>query len=294
MNRNFQRIVLWTLVTAYTIALPDANVVYDTIATHFSHFVAGKVPIVIILIFGISYAGLGIITQKSPQYYFLLIPCVIIVLAVLYFEPNPNKHIHIPEYIVMSWLLYEALSIDYTGKGIFFLTFVCAAMLGIVDELAQGVYPERYFGGIDMGINSASSIIGILTLMGIKNRPKGNWAWTDGLRTRKNSLGHLAFGVTGAVLLCVYLFNVKATGTFRGAYPPWLFMWNCFFLILSPVIFLYSHRRVRKHVSYGNEKDNNVYANELTAHLWIVVPLAILFVMHAVAVFVGLSGVTFT
>ncbi|MFC1516119.1 VanZ family protein [Thermodesulfobacteriota bacterium] len=294
MQDSGKRIVLWTLVIVYTIALPDANVVYDTIAKHFSHFVAGKVPIAIILIFGMSYAGSGIITKKNPRYYLFLIPCVIIVFAVFLLESNPNKHIHIPEYIVMSWLLYEALSIDYTGKGIFLLTFLCAAMVGIVDELAQGIYPDRYYGWVDMSINTASSVIGILTLMGIKNMPKGDWVWTGCLKTRKGSLGHLAFGVTGAVLLCVYLFNVKATGAFRGAYPSWLFVWNCLFLILSPAIVLYSHRRVRKYVSYGHEKDDPVYAKEMTAHLWIIVPLAILFVMHAMAVFIDLSGVTFS
>ncbi|MFH2219799.1 MAG: VanZ family protein [Pseudomonadota bacterium] len=293
MDTNLRRTILWTLVAAYTFVLPDAIIVYDTIAKHFTVPVARKVPIVITLFFGLSYIVFGLITQKNVGYHLFILPCVFIVLAVVFLEPNPNKHIHMPEYMVMAWLLYEAFSVDYRGSGIFLLVFLCASMLGIVDELAQGIYPGRYYGWIDMGINSASSIIGVFILMGLKNRPKTDWAWTNHLLKRNVSLVQLAFGAMGAVLLCVYLFDVQAARVFRGVYPRWLSIWNCAFLTLSPAIVLYDRYRFRGHGSPGDEKGSAFYANEVTADLWVVIPLVILFAMHAIAAFAAFSGMPF-
>ena len=193
-SARLRRTIFWGLAAAYTAALPDAIVVYRTIATHFSTPVARKIPVAMIILLGISYILFGMITRKSSRYFSLIIPCTFIVYTIMAVEPNQNKHIHIPEYILMTWLLYEALSIDYKGKGIYILIFLCSSMLGVVDELEQGTYPDRFYGWVDMGINSASSIIGILTLMGLRTAPKGDWAWIDQIKKLKGSLGVMLFG----------------------------------------------------------------------------------------------------
>jgi len=43
----------------------------------------------------------------------------------------------------------------------------------------------------------------------------------------------MVFGAAGAVLTCVYLFDVKAHLTFRGVYPFWLLGWNGLFIVTS-------------------------------------------------------------
>ncbi|MFC1814097.1 VanZ family protein [Thermodesulfobacteriota bacterium] len=292
-SARFRRTILWGLVAAYTAALPDAIVVYRTIETHFSTPVAQKIPAAMIILLGISYILFGMITKKSNRHFVLLIPCTFIVYAVMALEPNPNKHIHIPEYILMTWLLYEALSIDYRGKGIYILIFLCSSMLGVVDELAQGIYPDRFYGWMDMGINSASSIIGVLTLMGLRTEPEGNWAWIDQVEKLKGPLGVMLFGAVGAVLMCVYMFDLKATTHFRSAYPSWLLGWSILFLTLAPVLFLFYWRRFRELGNFKDENGRALYTKAMTAHLWIVCPLSILLTMHAIAVFVVFLGMEF-
>ena len=86
---------------------------------------------------------------------------VIIWSAVTLFEENSSKYIHIPEYMVLSILVYVALSVDYSGSGILLLTFVLSSILGFVDEMQQGLYPDRYYGWKDMVINSSGVLLGV-------------------------------------------------------------------------------------------------------------------------------------
>ncbi|MBS1257597.1 MAG: hypothetical protein MAG551_00641 [Candidatus Scalindua arabica] len=45
----------------------------------------------------------------------------------------------------MSWILFEAISIDYKGRGVFLLVFICGASLCVVDELMQGILPGHFY-----------------------------------------------------------------------------------------------------------------------------------------------------
>ena len=71
-------------------------------------------------------------------------------MTVIFLEANPNKHIHIPEYILMTWLVFEALRRDYKGGGIFLLVFILSSLPGILDEVLQGLHPGRSYGWQDM------------------------------------------------------------------------------------------------------------------------------------------------
>jgi VanZ family protein len=78
------------------------------------------------------------------MFFLLLCPCISFFIICL--EPNPNKHIHIPEYVLMTWLLFEAVRIDYRCAGIFLLIFLCSSSLGVLDEILQGILPSRPYG----------------------------------------------------------------------------------------------------------------------------------------------------
>ncbi|MCK4829544.1 VanZ family protein [bacterium] len=286
------RVLLWALVALYTSSLPYVIFVYRAIEKHFSVAVAGKIPIVIIIFFGIAYIVFILLTKKITNRIGFIVLCPFIVYAIISLEPNPNKHIHIPEYVLMCWILFEALSIDYNGKGIFILLFICSSMLGIIDELEQGIHPNRFYGWSDMCINSASTIIGILTIMGIRKRQAGDWAWIGHLKKLKGSIGLLMFGAIGAVLLCIYLFYVKENKTFWGVYPLWLLGWNNLFVSLGVAMVFYQWHRLRKKEHRRiEEKELNIKAKVvITAHLWVLSSLVILIVMHAIVMFIAISG----
>ncbi|MBW1694575.1 MAG: VanZ family protein [Deltaproteobacteria bacterium] len=291
-KHTIQRISFWVLVAVYTLALPGAILVYDAIIKHFSSAMAGKIPIVFIIVMGIVYIISSLMLNKGVKALKMLVPCIIIVCILIYLEPNPNKHIHIPEYIIMSWILFEALSLDYLGKGILILIFICSGLLGLVDELLQGIHPERFYGLGDMAMNSAATFIGILALAGTRRFPTGDWTWIGCFNQFKKALAVTFFGALGAVLMCMYLFDVKTYLAFWDIYPYWLLGWNGLFIIAGLGVILVSGR-LHKPVKFSNNRSQNSSEKAITARLWILCPLVILIVMHGLVVAIPITGVTF-
>lgn len=292
-SRRIRRFVLWTLVAVYTLLLPYAIFTYDAIAKHFSPTVAGQVPFAITILLWLVYLVAIVKMQKGIKAGMLLVPSTIIVYAFMVLEPNPNKHVHIPEYIVMAWLLFAALNIDYKGKGILVLVFICSSLLGVVDELGQGLHPQRFYGWQDMVMNSAATVIGILTLAGLRTRPASDWAWVGSLKQQKHSLGVMFLGVGGTILMCGYLLDVKALQTFWGVYPVWLLVWNGLFIVAGSIVIFYP-KLLGKSVHLINDQDPSRADQTVTARLWILCPLAILVVIHGFGVLLAVSGLPFS
>ncbi len=169
--------MLWGLIAVYTFLIPDAIILYRFIATKFGIVFVGKIPLFLVLILGIAYVIYMRISNASLKNLAYMLPCAIIVIIIFMVESNPNKRIHIPEYVVLAWLVYAALSREYQGKGIFILIFVCTSMLGVVDELEQGIHPGRFYGLSDMMVNSASALIGVFTILGLTVRKTTGWEW---------------------------------------------------------------------------------------------------------------------
>jgi VanZ family protein len=287
------KVILWVLVAFYTFMLPNAIIVYRAIVTDFGKVAAGEVPLVFVVIVGIAYAAAILISHRSWKNLLFLVPCGAIALAIMKLVDNPNKHIHIPEYVLMAWLLYAVLSRDHKGKGLLILIFIYGSMLGVVDELEQGINPARFYGLSDMMVNSASVLIGVFTIMGLKKIVATDWAWTRRLMEFKALAGLGLFGLTGAVIMCAHLFNVQAAGKFWGVYPNWLLVWNMFYLVLTPAVAFYRGALPKNDRIDEDGKDPVAQAEVLTARLWIVPLIVILLYMHALVVYVAGSGVKF-
>jgi len=284
---------LWALVAVYTFVLPYFIVIYNAIVKHFSAAIPGKIAITTIIVMGVVFFIAVLALKKDIKVLTLLIPCTIIVWIFISIEPNPDKYIHIPEYVVMSWILFEALSLDYKGKGIFCLVFICAASLGIVDEMMQGILPDRFYGWRDMIMNSAASVIGVLTLVGLRTPPEGGWTWIGCLKQYKKALGIIVFGVAGAALMCVSLFNVKAHGgTFEGVYPGWLLGWSGMFVVTGSIVILFPGHSYMPYRT-ANDTGSNPSDQAVTTRLWILCPLVILIIMHGLVVFTVAKGQAF-
>ncbi len=284
-SRILQPFQLWVLIALYVFLIPNAIVVYRYIESRYGLVFAGKIPFVIIILFGLGYIAYlrqAHINWKNSLY---LLPCAVIVAVILNLEENPNKHIHIPEYVLLAWLLYAALSRDYRGKGLFILIFLCASLLGVVDELEQGIHPGRTYGWSDMLVNTSSALIGVFTILGLTRRgsePSG-WGWTGDLKAYSGLLFVILSGLTGAVLMCVNLFAVQAAGgVFRGIYPPWLLAWNVLFVISTP-LFIHTHKK-----TIAVE-----HPQSATAKMWVYPALAIVYYMHFLLVFVAITGLAF-
>jgi hypothetical protein len=275
--------------------IPDAIVVYRFIEAKFGIIFAGRIPLVLVLICGAAYAVYIRQSRIRLQNLLYLIPCAIIVLIIFTSVSNPNKHIHIPEYIVLSWLVYAALSRDYKGKGLLVLVFICTSMLGVADELEQGIHPGRSYGSSDMLVNTASALIGVFTILGLSQRKPTGGQWLNDLKMFSGLLGLTGFGLCGAVLMCINLFVVQAyAGAFWGIYPAWLVIWSVTFVINTP-LFVYLYKNTLQRHSLFLEKDaiSIEVPKMITAQLWIYSPLGILFYMHILLIYVSISGVIF-
>jgi hypothetical protein len=274
------------MIAVYTFLLPEVILVYRAIEARFGQETAGKIPLVVVILAGLGYALALLLSHRSLGNIFFLLPCAMIAVMIIGLEPNPNKHIHIPEYILLAWLLYAVLSKDYRGAGLLVLVFVCAAMLGVVDELEQGIHPKRFYGWTDMLVNSSSALIGVFTIMGLRTIPVGDWAWTASLRRHRALIALGLFGLAGIILTCILLFRVQAMEKTYGIYPAWLTIWNVLFLLSAPLV-----------ANFAASAHTRTPAGEAeaatTSRLWLVPILVILLYMHALAAYIAGSGIEF-
>lgn len=292
-RRSTKKIICWLTVALYTAALPFVILVFRLIEQHFAPPTAGRIPLFIIALLAAGYGMICIRHQAAVPCLIILAAAALIVFGIVAFEDNANKYIHIPEYIIMTWLLYRALVVDYRGSGIWLLVFLCALMLGVVDELLQGIHPQRTYGWQDMIIDAASSFIGILSLLGLKPPPGKTWAWLRNLKQFKGALVVLLVGAAAAVPMGVYLFDVQDQGYFFGSYPLWLLVANCLFITACLAVIIFYWGRRSGPATAAPAIDQIALNNHTTAMLWVICPLAILLCMHGLVVWVALAGLKF-
>lgn len=78
-------------------------------------------------------------------------------------EPQlPIKRIHVAEYIVLSFLVRATLSHRLQGVQLTLFTVLVTLLLGIHDEMLQGLHPQRYYGWRDIIVNGTAGLSGAL------------------------------------------------------------------------------------------------------------------------------------
>ncbi len=285
VNHGFkkQRILLWLSVIAYTFSLPYVIVIYESITLRWSPEIAGLIPRIILLAGSVAYVFYSLRVGLSLRRIFLLLSCGIIAFLIVCLEPNPNKHIHIPEYILMAWLLFEVLQIDYRGAGIYLLVFLCSSLLGVLDEILQGIHASRFFGWQDMLLNSLSALIGILSLMGLREKQEDGWGWAYQFNNMRVSLMVVFVGMFTTAVNCYVLFDVQRHSGSWYVYPDWLIIWS---VVFEAIAFVALCRIFR-------EDAGKFHDQEITARLWVSVPLVIIMIIHMVIIFCRQADTTF-
>ncbi len=104
-----RRLIFWMAVAVYTISLPYAINVYEALVLLFSVEVALLIPLLMLVTAGSIYVFHGIRMRQPAPYIALIVPCIGIACLMIFLDPNQCKHIHIPEYIPMSWLVFKAV-----------------------------------------------------------------------------------------------------------------------------------------------------------------------------------------
>ena len=283
----------WGVVAMYTAALPYVILVFQALERHFPAAFTAQLPLLIIALLATVYMAAGVKQKKVLRCSGILAVSALIVLIIMMAEPNGNKHIHIPQYVLMTWLLYWALAADYQGRGLLLLIFICAVMLGFVDELMQGFHPQRSYGGSDMMIDAAAALIGVLMLMGVTESAERQWAWTGRLRDYGGCLVLIVLGAGTALWMGIRLFDVAQQGAFGFLYPAWLLIGNLLFVAAAAaaIIYHWHHGRVAAAPAAGA----NPVADDgrIGARRWIFSLLAILAVIHALVLGAVVAGLDF-
>ena len=89
----------------------------------------------------------------------------------------PAKRFHFFQYAPLTVLVFDALRFRCRDRGIYVWAMLLVSLIGLGDETIQWLLPDRYFGVVDVVINS---VAGLLTLtfigfvMGEENYPLPN------------------------------------------------------------------------------------------------------------------------
>jgi hypothetical protein len=92
----------------------------------------------------------------------------------------PAKRIHIAEYVAVSWLVYLGLGGRLGGPRRALAALLIAALLGVHDELIQGLHPNRSFGIRDIvanGFGAAAGALIALAVTRVLHTPDAVGAW---------------------------------------------------------------------------------------------------------------------
>lgn len=92
---------------------------------------------------------------------YIVAGAAIALVGILATDPNfPAKRIHIPQYFILAFVVRRALSFDLPARWLFPGAVLLTTVLGVHDELIQGLLPTRTFGLRDIGVNFLGALSG--------------------------------------------------------------------------------------------------------------------------------------
>lgn len=92
------------------------------------------------------------------------------VAAMVWVRRSPSERFHFIEYGALYLLALRALSIDFAALEAYALAFVATTCAGWVDELMQGLSPQRYFDVGDIRMNAVAALCAALLFASLFGR----------------------------------------------------------------------------------------------------------------------------
>lgn len=276
----------------FVLALPHAIILYRAATDLLSKNNVSRIPLVIFLFFLVSivsYAQYSNGPRTAKRFIPLIILSFVIWISVSIFEPNSNKYIHIPEYMFLSGLLFLALAVDYEGSGIFFLVFILTSLLGVVDEMQQGLYPDRYYGWKDMVINSAGALLGVIMIKTLTIQPTRDWMWVRDIVCQKLLSVVLFSGLGGTLFTGIMLWAIKVDADILGGQENGILAWNILYGSAATLAIIYLLKRfVFLQRSIISEPLSN------TSLLWFISLFCLTIIIHGVSTLTLVTDLNFS
>lgn len=272
---------MWIGVTlvVYVFSLPYAIVIFDWSRKLLSLPILKIVPLALILGLSAIYFLTSKARRSENHLVMFVLPSVLVLIAVLLLESNPIKHFHIPEYFFLCYLVHQGLRQNQNSLLLIAMATLLSCVLGVVDEVHQGIHPARYFGWKDMLINAAGSLIGGLFLATQTHWVQCDWsAVFNNLEKHKAQTLLLLMFALCAVYSISKLLIAAQYASIHPWYPFSLFMIN---LSMSGAGFYLALRMAYR------------VATDQTYALLIYWPIIALTVLHAVIVLAYVLGESF-
>ena len=157
-------------------------------------------------------------TGVSPSPALLCAAVLIAGLGLLLADPRfPAKRIHVPEYIVVAWLVRAGLRHHLDGWSLTVGATLIAGLYGVHDELIQGLHPKRTYGLMDMATNACGAATGAL-LTHAFDQPRSQGRGLPGQITL--SIAGLATMLSGVTVMLIALSLDTGTASRTWAYAP--------------------------------------------------------------------------
>ncbi len=290
-SKKFKRFFLWSSVVVFVLALPHAIFLYRAATAFMSGSNVGRIPFAVFLclIFGLAvYVHFSNQTWTLRRFFPLITLSIVIWISVTFLEENSNKYIHIPQYMILSLLLFFALSVDYRGGGILLLTFILSSLLGVVDEMQQGLYPDRYFGWKDMVINSSGALLGVVLIDTLTAQSVRNWSWLRMIARQKVLCIILFSGLAGTIFTGLMLWEHKDDKTVVHNYENQILAWNIVYCTTAAMAVF---RLLNKCVFTPQPVKTQTFMN--TYLLWFITLFCLTFIIHAVSTLTLLTNLDF-
>jgi len=171
MDKMVERKVWWSIIGAYVLLIYTTLGVMPEFWKLIDNLMGGKG--VFLIIFLLVLGALGVLIrmvfikkEQDAKKYILFLFFLWVYLALGKLARLPIEKVHLVEYCLLGVMVYNALKIDldrydwnlYICGGIFCL------VIGIIDEVIQGVLPNRVFDLRDMVINIVSSLVVLMMI----------------------------------------------------------------------------------------------------------------------------------
>ncbi len=213
--RDWLPVVAWTLFIYATI--PLARAVQEWVAEHWSRSAftwAVYASIAIGLLAAIYHFRRRAMPVTTSQWTVLAALAASFALGTWHLRGNAEEAMHLPQYGVLSLLLYRAFSRRFGDRGAFACAALLGAFLGIFDEVIQWVVPRRNFGFRDIILNAlAVALIQAGLAAGLETRCR---VVPAGLRSAR-----AAWRLAALVVLLLFGCFSNTPDVWRPLYASW-------------------------------------------------------------------------
>ena len=171
MSKAALRIKWWAITALYVVFIYATLNIAPGVWDRVNDLLGGRNDFILYIVYAAAalvlfYYVIVIKKEKNILKYVALILFIAAYVMILKYAQHAREKIHMIEYGLLGIMLYNALKIDlgrFDIKLYLLGAFICA-LVGYVDELIQGVLPNRVFDRRDIFMNAVSGILPLLVI----------------------------------------------------------------------------------------------------------------------------------